>query len=154
MRRIWSLTIEKDKILGNRFIDSQFNYTPLLWMFFRKTLYSEIEKIHHKTSKVIYESRDIYDNLLVQGNTVSVQERHLSFFMTEYSLFRLTSWKLVSVIFYQIFIFSPTIDLWKLWKMFFISSKKIFSFSRHSNFCIFSSSFPYFPDLKGQMGVE
>ena len=27
--------------------------------------------------------------------------------------------------------------LQKLWKMFFISSKKLFSFSRYSNFCIF-----------------
>ena len=38
--------------------------------------------------------------------------------------------------------------------MFFISSKKPFSFSRYSNFCIFLSSFPHFPDLKGQMEVE
>ena len=47
------LTIDKAKILGNAFIDSQFNYAPLLWMFCRKTLYSKIEKIHHKTLKVI-----------------------------------------------------------------------------------------------------
>ena len=49
-------------MLSNAFIDSQFNYTPLLWMFCRKTLYSKIEKIHHKTLKVIYESNDTYDN--------------------------------------------------------------------------------------------
>ena len=30
----------------------------------------------------------------------------------------------------------------KLWKIFFISSKNLFSFSRYSNFCIFA--FPYF----------
>ena len=30
------LTIEKTKILDNAFIDSQFNYAPLLWMFCRK----------------------------------------------------------------------------------------------------------------------
>ena len=47
------LTIEKAKILGNVFIGSQFNYAPLLWMFCRKTLYSKIEKIHHKTLKVL-----------------------------------------------------------------------------------------------------
>ena len=34
-------------------------------------------------------------------------------------------------------IFHQTIALQKLWKMFFISSKKLFSFSRYSNFCIF-----------------
>ena len=37
------LTIEKAKILGNAFIDSQFNYAPLIWMFCRKTFYSKIE---------------------------------------------------------------------------------------------------------------
>ena len=38
--------------------------------------------------------------------------------------------KLVSAIFYQIFSFSKIIALQKLWKMFFISSKKLFSFLR------------------------
>ena len=38
------LTLETAKILGNAFIDSQFNYTPLIWMYCRKTFYSEIEK--------------------------------------------------------------------------------------------------------------
>ena len=84
LRRIRKfLTIEKAKILGNAFIDSQFNYAPLLWMFCRKTLYSKIEKIHHKTLKVIYESNDNYDNLLLQSNTVSVHQRQLRFLMTE-----------------------------------------------------------------------
>ena len=47
------LTIEKAKILGNAFIDSQFNYSPLIWMVYRKTFYSKIEKIHHRTVKVM-----------------------------------------------------------------------------------------------------
>ena len=46
------------------------------------------------------------------------------------------------------------IALPKLWKMFFISSKKLFSFSRYSSFCSFFPSFPHFPDSKGQMEVE
>ena len=45
--------------------------------------------------------------------------------------------------------FHQMIVLKKLWKMFFISSKKLFSFSRYSNFCIFSASFPLFPDSVG-----
>ena len=44
---------------------------------------------------------------------------------------------LVSTIFYQIFIFHQMIALQKLWKMFFISSKKLFSFLRYLNFCVF-----------------
>ena len=35
------LTIEKTKILGNAFVDSQFNCVLLLWMLCRKTLYSK-----------------------------------------------------------------------------------------------------------------
>ena len=62
--------------------------------------------------------------------------------------------KLVSAIFYQIIIFSPNDNSSKTMKMFFISSKKLFSFSRYSNFCSFFPSFPHFPDSKGQMEVE
>ena len=78
LRRIRKfLTIEKAKILGNVFIDSQFNYAPLLWMLSRNTLYSKMGKIYHKTLKVIYESNDTYVNLLLQSNTVSVHQRHI-----------------------------------------------------------------------------
>ena len=45
--------------------------------------------------------------------------------------------KLVSAIFYQIFISHQMIALQKLRKILFISPKKLFSFSRYSNFCIF-----------------
>ena len=75
--------MEKAKILGNAFIDSQLNYAPLLTMFCRKITYSKIEKIHHKTLKVDYESNDTYDNLLLQSNKVSVHKRHTRFLMIE-----------------------------------------------------------------------
>ena len=38
----------------------------------------------------------------------------------------------------------------KLWKMFFISSKKLFLFSRYSNFCNFSLPFQTFQIQKGK----
>ena len=50
--------------------------------------------------------------------------------------------KLVSANFYQIFISHQMIALQNLRKMLFISPKKLFSFSRYSNFCI--SIFPSF----------
>ena len=42
------LTVEKVKIPGNDFIDSQFNYVPVIWMFCKKKFYSKIEKNHHR----------------------------------------------------------------------------------------------------------
>ena len=43
LRRIRKfLIVEKAKILDNAFKESQFNFTPLIWMFCRKTFYSKI----------------------------------------------------------------------------------------------------------------
>ena len=71
------LSLEKAKMLGNVFIDSQFNYTPLIWMFCRKGLYLKMQKILHKTLKVIYKSNKTYEKLLELSETVSIHQRHL-----------------------------------------------------------------------------
>ena len=47
------LAADKEKLLGNTFIDNQFNSTPLIWMLCQKTLYLKIEKIHYKTLRII-----------------------------------------------------------------------------------------------------
>ena len=78
LRRIRKfLTVEKAKILGSAFIDSQFSYAPLIWMFCTKTFYSKMEKIHHRTLKVIYGIDDSYSNLLLCSNSVSIHQRHI-----------------------------------------------------------------------------
>ena len=48
-------------------------------------------------------------------------------------------WSFCPLYFNKFFIFHQMITFQKLWKMFFISSKKLFSFTRYSNFCIPSS---------------
>ena len=84
LRRIRKyLTLGKAKLLGNAFIDSQFNYTPLIWMFCRKATYLKMQKIHHKSLKVIYQSDASYDDLLQLSNSVSLHQRHLRFLLTE-----------------------------------------------------------------------
>ena len=77
------LTLDKAILLGNTFINSQFNYAPLIWMFSRKTLYHKIEKIHQKTLKVIYQFEESYENLLLESSSVSLHQRHLRFLLTE-----------------------------------------------------------------------
>ena len=52
-------------------------------MFCRKTLYSKIEKIHHRTLKVVYGIDDYYSNLLLSSNSVPIHQRHLRFLVTE-----------------------------------------------------------------------
>ena len=48
-------------------------------MFCRKTLYHKIEKIHHRTLKVIYQSEESYENLLLESSSVSIHQKHLRF---------------------------------------------------------------------------
>ena len=45
--------------------------------------YLKMQKIHHKTLKVIYESYKIYEELLELSETVSIHERRLIFLVTE-----------------------------------------------------------------------
>ena len=40
------LSLKKAKLLGNSFIESQFNYSSLVWMFYKKTDYIKIQRIH------------------------------------------------------------------------------------------------------------
>ena len=54
------------------------------------------------------------------------------------------SLKLVSAIFIKFLFFHQMIALQKLWKILFISSKKLFSFSRYSNVCIFVLPFFFY----------
>ena len=71
-------TVEKAKMLVNAFIDSHFNYAPLIWMFCRKTLHRKIEKIHHRTLKVCIDNS--YNNILLRSNSVSIHQRQLHLF--------------------------------------------------------------------------
>ena len=84
LRRIRKyLNGEKAKMLGNAFINSQFNHKPLIWIFCRKGLYLKMQKSHHKTLKVICQSNKTYKELLELSETVSIHQRHLRFLVTE-----------------------------------------------------------------------
>ena len=65
--------------MGYALINNQFSYVPLIGIFFRKTFYSKIEKIYHKTLKVICGIDDSYKDLLLSRNYVSIHQRHLQF---------------------------------------------------------------------------
>ena len=77
------LTVKKAKLLGIAFIDSQFNYAPLISMFCQKTLYIKIEKIHHKTLRIIHQPNASYRDLLECSVSTSIRQRHLQFLLTE-----------------------------------------------------------------------
>ena len=78
------LTVEKAKPLANAFINSQFTYVPLIWIFAGKLSIAKIYKIHFRTLQVVYNNYDkSYHDLLNFSNDVSIQQRHLRFLAIE-----------------------------------------------------------------------
>ena len=45
------LALVKARALGNAFVDSQFNYAPLIWIFYIKAIYFKMHKIHRKKTE-------------------------------------------------------------------------------------------------------
>ena len=73
LRRIRKyLTLEKAKLLYNAFLNNQFDYASVLWMFCGKKDYLKIKKIQYKALKIIYNSNESDDELLTRVNKVSI----------------------------------------------------------------------------------
>ena len=84
LRRIRKcLTLEKSKLLYNAFISNQFNYASIICMFCPKQDYLEVEKIHYKALKIVYNSNECYEKLLIQNNEVSIHQKQLRTLATE-----------------------------------------------------------------------
>ena len=74
------LTVEKAWLLANAFINSQFTYAPLIWMFAGKLSIAKICKIHFRTLQIVYNNYDkSYHDLLNFSNNVSIHQKHLRF---------------------------------------------------------------------------
>ena len=70
--------VEKARILANIFINSQFNYAHLIWMFANKTAVNKILKIDHRTLQVIYsEYHQTYEELLQINEDIFIHQKHL-----------------------------------------------------------------------------
>ena len=76
LRRIRKyLTAVKAKLLYNAFINSQFIYASITWMFCHKQDYLKIEKNQYKALKIVYNSNESYEELLLRNNKVSIHQR-------------------------------------------------------------------------------
>ena len=72
------LTVEKARIFANAFINSQFNYAPVIWMLASKTAINKILKIHYRTLPVVYsEYHKSYEELLQINKDISIHQKHL-----------------------------------------------------------------------------
>ena len=69
---------DKLKLIMKTFIESQFNYCPLLWMCHSRTLNSKINKLHERALRVVYKNDDLtFRQLLEKDNSITIHERNL-----------------------------------------------------------------------------
>ena len=70
------LTQDQGKLLYNAFINSQFSYTTIIWMFCRKNQYLKIQKIHRKALSIVFSGDEGYDELLQMNNEIHKKHLH------------------------------------------------------------------------------
>ena len=84
---------DKLKIIMKTFIQSQFNYCPLVWMFHSRTLNNKINKLHERALKIVYKNDKLtFDELLELDNSVTVHHRNLQKLAIE--MYKVKKWSL------------------------------------------------------------
>ena len=72
-------TQDKRRLIMKAFIDSQFSYWPLVWIFHgNRGINNTMNKIHERALRMVYND-DIssYDELLLKENTFTIHQRNL-----------------------------------------------------------------------------
>ena len=72
------MSFNKHRTLMKAFIESQFNYCPLIWMFHSRTINNKINRIHERALRLFY-SDDIssFNELLKKDQSFSIHHRNI-----------------------------------------------------------------------------
>ena len=78
LHRIGShMSLDKRKMLLRAFIESQFSYCPLIWMFHSRTLNNKINRLHEKALRIVYgDYKSKFDELLEKDSSFSIHHRN------------------------------------------------------------------------------
>ena len=72
------LSMEQAKYLSEAYTMSAFKYCPLIWMFCNKASNNQINKIHKRTLRLVYEMEDAnFEDLLLKDNSWNVHENNI-----------------------------------------------------------------------------
>ena len=72
------MSTEKLRLLMKTFIETQFNYCPLIWMFHSRKLNKRINSLHERALRVVYKDDDLsFKQLLEKDNSFTIHERNL-----------------------------------------------------------------------------
>ena len=72
------LTFEKIRTLVKSFVESQFAYSPLVWMFHNRKINSKINRLHERALRLLY-TDDVsdFDELLARDGSYTIHQRNI-----------------------------------------------------------------------------
>ena len=72
------------KALASSFVNNQFNYCAIVWMFCSRKSKLRLENIHKRTLRVVYnEYEKNYKDLLADHDEISIYQKYLQFLATK-----------------------------------------------------------------------
>ena len=77
-RLVKIVPFDKKRLLMKSFIESQFSYCPLLWMFCSRELNKKINHIHESGLRMVYKDyTSSFEDLLVKDESVCIHHRNI-----------------------------------------------------------------------------
>ena len=74
----------KRKMLMQAFFNSQFSYSPLVWMFHSRRINRKIDNLHYRALRMVYlDEKSSFEELLRKDGSVTIHHRNLQFLATE-----------------------------------------------------------------------
>lgn len=78
------MDINQRKLIVNSFIQSHFNYCPLVWMFHSRRCNAKINRIHERALRLIYNDHiSSFPELLSNDKSFTIHERNLQYLAIE-----------------------------------------------------------------------
>ena len=72
------MSFKKRRTLIKAFIESQFNYCPLIWMFHSRIMNNKINRINEKGLRLVYSDHvSSFDELLKKDQSFSIHHRNI-----------------------------------------------------------------------------
>ena len=72
------LSLERRRTLMKAFIESQFAYCPLIWMFCQRSSNTRINHLHESALRIVYnDNESAFEDLLQKDNSVSIHHKNI-----------------------------------------------------------------------------
>ena len=78
------MSLERRRTLMKSFIESQFGYCSLVWMFCGRNSNNPINHLHERALRIVYnDNQSCFENLLRKDRSVSIHHRNIRSFAIE-----------------------------------------------------------------------